>query len=179
VEAYIAGLEDLKATGGDISKIASVASFFVSRIDTAVDKNLDALPDKSVAEKLRGNVAIANAKIAYTRYQALFAGPRWDALAKAGAKTQRLLWASTSVKDKGLKDTLYVEAMIGKDTVDTIPPATMDAFRDHGVVKADSIENDVEGAKATLSALKAAGVSLDQVTDDLVVDGVQQFAARF
>jgi transaldolase/glucose-6-phosphate isomerase len=179
VEAYIAGLEDLKATGGDISKIASVASFFVSRIDTAVDKKLDALSDKSVAEKLRGNVAIANAKIAYTRYKTLFAGPRWDALAKAGAKTQRLLWASTSVKDKGLKDTLYVEAMIGKDTVDTIPPATMDAFRDHGVVKADSIENDVEGAKATLSALKAAGISLDQVTDDLVVDGVQQFADAF
>jgi transaldolase/glucose-6-phosphate isomerase len=179
VEAYIAGLEDLKAKGGDISKIASVASFFVSRIDTAVDKKLDALSDKSVAEKLHGKVAIANAKIAYMRYQALFAGPRWEALANAGAKTQRLLWASTSVKDKSLKDTLYVEAMIGKDTVDTIPPATMDAFRDHGVVKADAIEDDVDGAKATLAALKDAGVSLDDITKDLVVDGVQQFADAF
>jgi transaldolase/glucose-6-phosphate isomerase len=179
VEAYIAGLEDLKAKGGDISKIASVASFFVSRIDTAVDKKLDGLSDKSAAGKLHGKVAIANAKIAYTRYQALFAGPRWEALAKAGAKTQRLLWASTSVKDKALKDTLYVEAMIGKDTVDTIPPATMDAFRDHGVVKADAIEDDVSGAKATLAALQDAGISLDDITKDLVVDGVQQFADAF
>jgi transaldolase/glucose-6-phosphate isomerase len=179
VEAYIAGLEDLKAKGGDISKIASVASFFVSRIDTAVDKKLDALSDKSVAAKLHGKVAIANAKLAYTRYQALFSGPRWEALAKAGAQTQRLLWASTSVKDKSLKDTLYVEAMIGKDTVDTIPPATMDAFRDHGAVKADAIEDDVEGAKATLAALKDAGISLDETTKALVVDGVQQFADAF
>jgi transaldolase/glucose-6-phosphate isomerase len=179
VEAYISGLEDLKAKGGDVSKIGSVASFFISRIDTAVDKKLDALSDKSVAEKLRGKVAIASAKIAYTRYQALFAGPRWDALAKAGAKTQRLLWASTSVKDKALKDTLYVEAMIGKDTVDTIPPATMDAFREHGVVKADAIEDDVAGAKASLAALMDAGVSLDEITDALVVDGVQQFADAF
>ncbi len=179
VEAYIAGLEDLKAAGGDVSKVGSVASFFVSRIDSAVEKKLGELPDKSVAEKLHGKVAIANAKLAYTRYQALFSGPRWDALAAAGAKTQRLLWASTSVKDKALKDTLYVEAMIGKDTVDTIPPATMDAFREHGLVKADAIEDDVEGAKATLAALKDAGVSLDEITKDLVVDGVQQFADAF
>ena len=179
VEAYISGLEDLKAAGGDVSKVGSVASFFVSRIDSAVDKKVEALADKSLAEKLHGKVAIANAKIAYTRYQALFSGPRWDALAAAGAKTQRLLWASTSVKDKALKDTLYVEAMIGKDTVDTIPPATMDAFRDHGVVKVDAIEDDVEGAKATLSALKDAGVSLDEISKDLVIDGVQQFADAF
>ena len=179
VDAYIGGLEDLKATGGDVSKIASVASFFVSRIDSAVDKALDGVSDKAAAGALRGKIAIANAKVAYTRYQALFAGARWDALAKAGAKTQRLLWASTSTKDKSLKDTLYVEAMIGKDTVDTIPPATMDAFRDHGVVKPDAIEDDVEGAKAALKSLKALGVSLDEITDDLVVDGVQQFAAAF
>jgi transaldolase/glucose-6-phosphate isomerase len=179
VEAYIAGLEDLKAAGGDVSKIGSVASVFVSRIDSAVDKKLDALSDKAVAEKLRGKVAIANAKIAYTRYQGLFAGPRWEALAKAGAKTQRLLWASTSVKDKALKDTLYVEALIGKDTVDTIPPATMDAFREHGVVKADAIEDGVDDAKAILAMLKDAGISLDEVTDALVTDGVQQFADAF
>jgi transaldolase/glucose-6-phosphate isomerase len=179
VEAYIAGLEDLKAAGGDVSKVASVASFFVSRIDSAVDKALDGLADKAAAETLKGKVAIANAKIAYSRYQALFSGPRWEALAAAGAKTQRLLWASTSVKDKALKDTLYVEALIGKDTVDTIPPVTMDAFRDHGVVKADAIEEDAEGARAILAALKGQGVSLDEITDALVIDGVQQFADAF
>ncbi len=179
VEAYIAGLEDLKARGGDVSKIGSVASFFVSRIDSAADKKLDAASDKATAETLKGKVAIANAKVAYARYKDLFSGPRWDALAKAGAKTQRLLWASTSVKDKALKDTLYVEALIGPDTVDTIPPATMDAFRDHGVVKADAIEDDLEGAKAILAKLKDLGVSLDEITKALVVDGVQQFADAF
>ncbi len=177
VEAYLAGLEALQKKGGDISRIASVASFFVSRIDTAVDKALAEKGDKGAA--LKGKVAIANAKVAYTRYQALFSGPRWQALADAGAQTQRLLWASTSVKDKALKDTLYVEAMIGQDTVDTIPPATMDAFRDHGVVKKDAIEDDVQGARQTLASLEALGVSLDKITDDLVVDGVQQFADAF
>ena len=179
VEAYIGGLEDLKAKGGDVSKIGSVASFFVSRIDSAVDKKLEGVSDKTAAEKLKGKVAIASAKVAYDRYKTLFSGPRWDALAKAGAKTQRLLWASTSVKDKALKDTLYVEALIGKDTVDTIPPATMDAFRDHGVVKADAIEDDLEGARQTLKTLKDLGVSLDDITKALVVDGVQQFADAF
>ncbi len=179
VEAYIAGLEDLKAAGGDVSKVGSVASFFVSRIDSAVDKTLEGVGDKATAEKLKGKVAIANAKVAYARYKALFSGPRWDALAKAGAQTQRLLWASTSVKDKALKDTLYVEALIGPDTVDTIPPATMDAFRDHGLVKAHAIEEDLDGAKAILKSLSDLGVSLQQITDDLVVDGVQQFADAF
>jgi transaldolase/glucose-6-phosphate isomerase len=179
VEAYISGLEDLKAKGGDISKIASVASFFVSRIDSAVDKKLEGVSDKTTAGKIKGKVAIANAKVAYARYKELFSGSRWEALAKAGAQTQRLLWASTSVKDKALKDTLYVEAMIGPDTVDTIPPATMDAFRDHGVVKADAIEDDLEGAKTTLKTLKDLGVSLEDITKALVVDGVQQFADAF
>ena len=136
VEAYISGLEDLARAGGDISKIGSVASIFVSRIDTAIDKRLDKLADKRVADRFRGKVAVANAKIAYARYKALFAGPRWQPLAAAGAKTQRLLWASTSVKNPAFKDTMYVEALIGRDTVDTIPPATMDAFRDHGQVDA-------------------------------------------
>ena len=117
--------------------------------------------------------------MAYARYKDLFSGPRWDALAEAGAQTQRLLWASTSVKDPKFKDTLYVEAMIGKDTVDTIPPATMDAFRDHGVVTADAIEADLDGAKATLKSLKDLGVSLEDITEALVVDGVQQFADAF
>jgi transaldolase/glucose-6-phosphate isomerase len=179
VEAYIAGLEDLKAAGGDVSKVASVASVFVSRIDAAVDKTLAALADTGAAEGLRGKVAIANAKVAYARYKTLFSGPRWQALADAGAKTQRLLWASTSTKSKALKDTLYVEALIGRDTVDTIPPATMDAFRDHGVVQADIIEQDLDGARALLAALEDRGISLDEITTELVVDGVRQFSDAF
>ncbi len=179
VEAYLSGLEALKAKGGDLSNVASVASFFVSRIDTAVDKQLDGVADQAAAEALHGKAAIANAKVAYTRYQALFSGPRWEVLAKAGAQTQRLLWASTSTKDPSFKDTLYVEAMIGRDTVDTIPPATMDAFRDHGVVQPDAIEKDVDGARAVLKGLTALGVSLDAITTALVTDGVQQFADAF
>ena len=151
VEAYISGLENLTRAGGDVSKVASVASFFVSRIDTAVDKRLDKLSDKGLADRLRGNIAIANAKLAYARYQALFSSRRWQKLAAAGAKTQRLLWASTSTKNPNYKDTLYVEALVGRDTVNTIPPATMDAFRDHGKVSADAIEQDVEGARAMLA----------------------------
>ena len=134
VEAYLAGLEDLNRSGGDLSKIGSVASIFVSRIDVATDKRLDKLGDKKLADRLRGKAGIANAKIAYARYKALFSGPRWQHLAEAGAQTQRLLWASTSTKSPAYKDTMYVEALIGRDTVDTIPPATMDAFRDHGEV---------------------------------------------
>ncbi|MDP9103353.1 MAG: bifunctional transaldolase/phosoglucose isomerase, partial [Pseudomonadota bacterium] len=177
VEAYLSGLEALKAKDGDLSRIGSVASFFVSRIDSAVDKALDGKGDAGAA--LKGKVAIANAKVAYERYKALFSGARWEALAKVGAKTQRLLWASTSTKDPKFKDTLYVEALIGRDTVDTIPPATMDAFRDHGVVKADVIEADVQGARQILASLEALGVSLKTITADLVVDGVQQFADAF
>ena len=152
-EAYIAGLEDLQKSGGDVSKVASVASFFVSRIDTNVDKRLDKLSDKSAAEKLRGKVAIANAKVAYKSYKKLFSGARWDALAAKGAKTQRLLWASTSMKNPKLKDTLYVEELIGKDTVNTMPPQTMDAFRDHGELKPDAVEKGLAEAEATMKAL--------------------------
>ena len=178
-EAYISGLEELLRTGGEVSGVSSVASFFVSRIDTEVDKRLDALEDKSAADSLRGRAAIANAKVAYARYQALFSGPRWQALADAGAKTQRLLWASTSVKNPAFKDTMYVEALIGADTVDTIPPATMDAFRDHGKIEPDAIAQDIAGARKTLSELERRGVSLDEVTQELVKDGVQQFADAF
>ena len=172
VEAYIAGLEDLKKAGGDVSKAGSVASIFVSRIDVAVDNRLDELGDKQVADRLRGKAAIANAKIAYVRYKALFSGPRWQHLAEAGAKTQRLLWASTSTKNPAYKDTMYVEALIGRDTVDTIPPATMDAFRDHGAVIPDAIEQDVPGARAILAELEAHGVSLKEVTDELVKEAM-------
>ena len=179
VEAYISGLEDLKRTGGDVSKIGSVASIFVSRIDVAIDKRLDKLGDKPLADRLRGKAAIANAKLAYARYKALFSGPRWQALAAAGAKTQRLLWASTSTKSPAYKDTMYVEALIGRDTVDTIPPATMDAFRDHGEAIPDVIEQDIAGARALLAELESQGIALKEVTDELVTEGVQQFADSF
>ena len=179
VDAYISGLEDLKRAGGDVTKIASVASIFVSRIDVAVDKRLDKLGDKRVADRLRGKAAIANAKLAYVRYKALFSGARWQNLAAAGAKTQRLLWASTSTKNSAYKDTMYVEALIGRDTVDTIPPATMDAFREHGEVVPDVIDQDVTGARAVLAELERRGISLKEVTDELVTEGVQQFADAF
>ncbi len=178
VDAYISGLEDLKRSGGDVSRIGSVASIFVSRIDVAIDKRLEQLGDKQVADRLRGKAGIANAKIAYSRYKALFAGPRWQALAASGAKTQRLLWASTSTKSPAYKDTMYVEALIGRDTVDTIPPATMDAFRDHGEVKADAIEQDLDGARATLDELERHGISLSEVTGQLVKEGVQPVRRR-
>ena len=129
--------------------------------------------------RLRGKIGIANAKLAYTRYKALFSAPRWQLLAASGAKTQRLLWASTGVKDPAYKDTMYVEALIGRDTVVTVPPATMDAFRDHGEVTSDVIEQDVEGARAMLAALDQQGISLNEVTEELVKEGVQQFADAF
>ena len=179
VEAYISGLEDLARAGGDISRIASVASIFVSRIDTAIDKRLDKLGDKRAAGLLRGKVGIANAQVAYARYKALFAAPRWQLLVASGAKTQRLLWASTGVKDPAYKDTMYIEALIGRDTVDTIPPATMDAFRDHGQVTPDAIEQGVAGARTVLAALEQKGVSLKEVTEELIKDGVQKFADAF
>jgi transaldolase/glucose-6-phosphate isomerase len=178
-EAYIAGLEELSQAGGDVSRVGSVASFFISRIDTQVDKKLDGLADKQAADRLRGKAAIANAKLAYDRYKALFSGPRWKKLADAGAKTQRLLWASTGVKNPAYKDTVYVEDLIGADTVNTMPPSTMDAFRDHGEIKPDAIEQDVAGAKSTVAELAKHGVSLDDITRDLVEDGVRQFSDAF
>ena len=179
VEAYLGGLEDFARAGGDLSRVASVASFFVSRIDSAVDRQLEKSADRQAAAPLMGRIAIANAKRAYARYKALFSGPRWDALAASGAKTQRLLWASTSTKNKAYKDTLYAEALIGRDTVDTMPPATMDAFRDHGEARPDAIEQDFQCALDALRSLGALGISLDRITDELVEDGVRQFADAF
>ena len=161
VDAYISGLEDLARAGGDVAKIGSVASVFVSRIDTVIDGRLDKLGDRPAADRLRGKAAIANAKLAYLRYKVLFSGPRWLPLAASGAKTQRLLWASTGTKNPSYKDTMYVEALIGRDTVDTIPPATMDAFRDHGEAAADVIERDIAGARAILAELEQRGISLE------------------
>lgn len=182
-EAYIAGLEDLAQRGGDVSRVASVASFFVSRIDTLIDKRIDAAAgkggDKAALEALRGKVAIANAKLAYARYKELFAGPRWEALAAKGARTQRLLWASTGTKNPAYPDTLYVDTLIGRDTVNTMPPATMDAFRDHGHVKPDAVEEGVDEARRVMQQLRQQGISLDEVTSELVVDGVKLFADAF
>jgi transaldolase/glucose-6-phosphate isomerase len=179
VEAYLSGLEELQKSGGNVARSASVASFFVSRIDTAADKRLAKLSDKAVAEKLRGKTAIANAKVAYARYKVLFSGPRWDKLAKAGARTQRLLWASTSTKDPSFKDTMYVETLIGRDTVNTLPPVTMDAYRDHGQVVPDAVEKDLAGAEAELALLEKSGISLKEITDELVDEGVKSFAHAF
>jgi transaldolase / glucose-6-phosphate isomerase len=179
VEAYLAGLEDFSRAGGDLSKVASVASFFISRIDSAVDGLLEKHRDRQNAAPLLGQIAIANAKIAYARYKTLFSGPRWTNLAAQGARTQRLLWASTSAKNPAYRDTIYVEALIGRDTVDTLPPATMDAFRDHGKATPDAIEQDLDAAKKSLEALAAIGISLDSVTQQLVEDGVKQFSDAF
>ncbi|WP_420382083.1 bifunctional transaldolase/phosoglucose isomerase [Novosphingobium sp.] len=178
-QAYIGGLEDFRAAGGDVGKLASVASFFVSRIDAAIDKKIDALENPAQGDVVRGKVAIANAKMAYVAYGDLFAGPRWDALAAAGAHTQRLLWASTSTKSKSLKDTVYVEALVGKDTVNTIPPKTLDAFRDHGEVQADAITTDLDDARNTLKMLADLGIDLDEVCRGIVVDGVKLFSDAF
>jgi transaldolase/glucose-6-phosphate isomerase len=183
-DAHIAGLEDLKAKGGDVSKVHGVASFFVSRIDTAIDKQIDdrlKTAEGQTAARLksvRGQVAIANAKVAYQRFLELMGTARWQALAAAGAAPQRLLWASTGTKDPSYSDVLYVDSLIGPNTVNTLPPKTLDAFRDHGKV-APTLTDDVEGANAVLAEAKALGLDLDTVTDALVVDGVKQFAKAF
>jgi transaldolase / glucose-6-phosphate isomerase len=176
--AYMSGLEDLLRAGGDVSKVASVASFFVSRIDTAVDKLLEDA-SKEGAARLKGKAAIANAKVAYALFKTLVASPRWLRLAGAGARVQRLLWASTSTKNPAYKDTVYVEELVGQDTVNTMPPATLDAFRGHGVVTRDAIERDLPQARADLAALADYGVSLDDVTTQLTQDGVRLFADAF
>ncbi|QUS38874.1 bifunctional transaldolase/phosoglucose isomerase [Tardiphaga alba] len=181
-EAYLRGLEKFVAGGGDPAGIASVASFFVSRIDTQADKQLDDKiaqandpAEKERLKALKGKVAIANAKLAYQEYLKLFAGPRWDKLTAKGAQPQRLLWASTGVKSKDYRDTMYVEELIGKDTVNTVPPATLDAFRDHGEVR-DSLEENIDAAKKVLADFAKTGISLDEITSELVIDGVKLFA---
>ncbi len=182
-EAYLAGLEAYVKKGGDPHKVASVASFFVSRIDTLIDDLLDKriaetgdAAAKARLEQLKGKVAIANAKLAYQHYQRLYReDERWRRLAQQGAQTQRLLWASTSTKNPAYSDVLYVDELIGADTVNTMPPATMDAYRDHGRPRA-SLEEDVEGARAIMAALPQAGISIEAVTAKLVEDGVRQFA---
>jgi transaldolase len=173
VEAYLRGLERLIAGGGDPSKVVSVASFFVSRVDTEADKRLDAHPE------LKGKLAIANAKLAYQHFLEAFAGPRWDYLAGKGAHTQRPLWASTSTKNPEYRDVMYVEELIGPDTVNTMPLETIEAFQDHGEVRGDTVLEDVEAARQLFTDLAAAGVDYDDVTATLEAEGVQKFADSY
>ncbi len=173
--AYIAGLEDLLAAGGDVSGMASVASFFVSRVDTAVDA---LLAKAGNAEHLLGQAAVANSKVVYRRYKEIFHGPPFAALRARGARPQRLLWASTGTKNPAYSDTLYIDELIGPETVSTMPPVTVDAFRDHGRL-ANTLEDDVAGAEALLAQLAARGIDLDAVTEQLQVDGVAAFSQSF
>jgi transaldolase / glucose-6-phosphate isomerase len=185
VEAFLSGLEKLQKRGGDVSRVASVASFFVSRVDTKVDKQLaekiNAAIDpreKRALEQLYGKAAIANSKMAYERWKELFSGPRWEKLQKAGARTQRCLWASTSTKDPRYPDTYYVEELIGPETVDTVPPQTLAAFREHGEVRR-SLDENVDIARRQLKELDGYGVDIDKVTQELEVEGVEAFTKSF
>ena len=183
IEAYLSGLEDRAKTGAPISGVASVASFFVSRVDTEVEKRLDALVksgkcDANHGDMLRGKAAIANAKLAYRLFRECFAGPRWETLAAKGAQLQRPLWASTSTKNPAYRDVLYVEQLIGPDTVNTMPPATLEAYRDHGIT-AVTVDKDLDSAERVLSDLSAAGIPLASVTDQLLTEGLASFQKSF
>ena len=184
-ETYIAGLRAFSDAGGDVGKVASVASFFVSRIDTAIDaivasrlKSATAAEERARLNAIAGWIAIASAKLAYRRYKEIYSGKVWQALAAKGARTQRLLWASTSTKNPNYRDIMYVAELIGRDTVNTIPPATLDAFRDHGWVR-PSLEENIDDARFRMNALAQSGISIDAVTDQLLKDGVRLFAEDF
>lgn len=177
VDAYLTGLEQRVKAGKPIDKVASVASFFLSRIDTLVDAKLDAL-STSESKARRGRAAIASAKLAYQHYKQWTSSPRWQALAATGVKPQRLLWASTSSKDPAYKDTMYVEALIAPNTVNTLPPATVDAYRDHGD-PAVRIEDDVADAKETVQVLRNLGIDLNVVSQQLEREGVKKFKEPF
>ena len=184
-DAHIAGLEDLAKRGGNLKKIGGVASFFISRIDSLVDSLIDAklkattdAQQQALLKSLLGKIAIANGKLTYQRYQRIFSGARWEALAAKGAQTQRVLWASTSTKNPAYRDVMYVEELIGPDTVNTMPPSTIDAFRDHGRLR-NSLTEDVAGAQKVMDDLAKAGISIKEVTDKLTADGVDLFADAF
>jgi len=183
-EAYVRGVEKFYAAGGDVGRIASVASFFISRIDNSVDAELSALlksgksGDEQKLKSLQGKIAIANGKLAYQRYLNIFSGALWDKLRSKGAQTQRVLWASTSTKNPAYPDILYVQEMIGPDTVNTIPPATFDAFRDHGKPR-ETLTEGVDEAKLVMQNLAQTGISIDRITDKLTVDGVRLFEEAF
>ena len=184
IEAYLAGLEDRLRAGQPIDGIASVASFFVSRVDTEVDRRLDGMiatassSEKERLQMLKGRAAIANAKLAYRLFARKFAGPRWEALAAKGARVQRPLWASTSTKNPAYRDVMYVEELIGPDTVDTMPPATIDAFRDHGSV-ARTVDRKTPAAEGLLKELESTGISMREVTGKLLTDGIASFQKSF
>jgi len=175
VEAYLRGLERLVESGGDATQVASVASFFVSRVDTEADRRLD---EAGAPEDLKGKLAVANAKLAYQRYKELFGGERWEKLRAAGATTQRCLWASTSTKNPAYRDVLYVEELIGPETVDTMPEETIEAFEDHGEV-ALTLEQDLEEARRVFERVAEAGVDYDDVVATLEHEGVQKFSDSF
>ena len=174
-ECYVRGLERLIAEGGDPRPVTSVASFFVSRIDTEADKRLDAIAG---TEKLKGRLAVANARLAYQHYKEVFHGPRWEFLASKGAKPQRVLWASTSTKNPDYSDTLYVDELIGPETVNTMPEETMRDYQDHGKPEL-RLEQDLEGAQRVFEELARAGVDYDDVTETLEREGVEKFVAAF
>jgi transaldolase len=183
IEAYMAGLEDRLSQGKDIRSIHSVASFFVSRVDTETDKRLDAAiksgaKDQAALESLKGKAAIANAKLAYRLFQNSIASARWKALVARGANVQRPLWASTSTKNPAYRDVMYIEELIGPESVNTMPPQTIDAFRDHGVVKR-TVDVDVDQARQTIATLEQHGITMRDVTDKLLVDGVASFQKSF
>jgi transaldolase len=184
IEAYMAGLEDRIKAHQPIDGLASVASFFVSRVDTEIDKRLDALiakgppAEKERLQMLKGRAAIANAKLAYRLFRQKFAGPRWEALAKQGGRVQRPLWASTSTKNPAYRDVMYVEELIGPDTVDTMPPATIEAFEDHGIV-ARTVDKKIAVAEALLKEIEAVGISMREVTDKVLVEGIASFQKSF
>jgi transaldolase len=173
-EAYIRGLERFQEAGGDLSQVLSVASFFVSRVDTEADRRLEELG----REDLQGKLGIANAKLAYERYQRIFSGERWERLAGAGARPQRCLWASTSTKNPAYSDVLYVDGLIGPETVNTMPIETVEAFQDHGVV-AETLTQDVDAAHALFDELADAGIDYDDVVATLEREGVDKFAESF
>jgi transaldolase/transaldolase/glucose-6-phosphate isomerase len=184
-EAYVAGLEQLAANGGDVSKMASVASFFISRIDSAIDKVVEAKlktskdpAERAALNSVQGKVAIANGKLAYQSYLRIFGTDRWKKLAAKGAHTQRVLWASTSTKNPAYSDVMYIEELIGPDTVNTIPPATLDAYRDHGHPRTTLTQN-IADAKQVMDTLPKAGISMKEVTDKLTDDGVRLFSEAF
>ena len=184
-EQYVAGVEELAARGGNLKKMAGVASFFISRIDTLIDsminerlKSATGAGQQVLLKSVLGKVAIANGKLTYQSYQRIFNGSRWEKLVAKGAQTQRVLWASTSTKNPNYRDVIYVEELIGADTVNTMPPATIDAFRDHGKLR-NSLTEDIPGAQKTMDDLAKAGISMKEVTDKLTVDGVKLFADAF
>lgn len=185
IDAYIAGLEDRVGAGKPVDRIASVASFFVSRVDSEIDKRLDAMiaaaSSPAEAERLatlKGRAAIANAKLAYKLFQSRFSGSAWERLASKGARVQRPLWASTSTKNPAYRDVLYVEELIGPDTVNTMPPQTLEAFRDHGETRR-SVDEQVGEAVQLLAELEAVGVSMKDVTDQLLREGLASFSKSF